>query len=179
MSELTWVPALDNLDLLGDPVARSLTHLADEYHELAASAQVAEINPDYADTTALNEYYALDPQLSVNCVIVGGKRSGDERIAACMVRAHTRADVNRTVRSWLDVRKASFLPMERAVSETGMEYGAITAIGVPAQWAILIDSIAAKGQALIGSGVRTSKLLVPAELLTKLDNAHVIDSLGV
>ena len=60
-----------------------------------------------------------------------GKRAGEERIAACVVRADTRADVNNVVRRTLDVRKASFLADDRAVEETGMEYGGITPIGLP------------------------------------------------
>ena len=70
-----------------------------------------------------------------NCVVVGGKREGAERLAACVVLATTRADVNGTVRRYLDVRKASFLPMDRAVELTGMEYGGITPIGLPRQLA--------------------------------------------
>ena len=63
--------------------------------------------------------------------VVAGKRAGEERFAACAVRATTRADVNRTVRSALDVRKASFLPTDRAVELTAMEYGGITPVGLP------------------------------------------------
>jgi len=39
------------------------------------------------------------------------------RIAACLVPANTRADVNNLVRRELDIRKASFLPMDRAVAD--------------------------------------------------------------
>jgi hypothetical protein len=48
-----------------------------------------------------------------------------------MVLATDRADVNRTVRKHLDVRKISFASMDEAVSRTGMEYGGITPIGLP------------------------------------------------
>ena len=37
--------------------------------------------------------------------------------------ADTRADVNNLVKRPLDVRKASFLAMDQAVQQTGMEYG--------------------------------------------------------
>ena len=56
-----------------------------------------------------------------------------------MVRADTRADVNNLVKRTLDVRKASFLPMDRAVEESGMEYGGITPFGLPAGWRLLVD----------------------------------------
>ena len=38
-----------------------------------------------------------------NCVIVRDKREGIERIAACLVLATTRADVNNVVKRLLDV----------------------------------------------------------------------------
>ena len=63
--------------------------------------------------------------------MVAGRRDGEERVAACVVRADTRADVNNLVKRTLDVRKASFLPMDRAVEESGMEYGGITPVGLP------------------------------------------------
>ena len=83
--------------------------------------------------------YDLPLSAGVNCVLVAGKREGDERIAACLVRADTRADVNHTVKRLLDVRKPSFLPMERAVTESEMEYGGITPVGLPSSWRPLLD----------------------------------------
>ena len=44
---------------------------------------------------------AIDPL--ANCVIVRDKREGIERIAACLVLATTRADVNNVVKRLLDV----------------------------------------------------------------------------
>ena len=38
------------------------------------------------------------------------------------------------------MRKCSFLPMDRAVELTGMEYGGITPIGLPADWPVFVDS---------------------------------------
>ena len=61
-------------------------------------------------------------------------------MAACLVLASDRADVNKTVRKHLDVRKISFASMEDAVAQTGMEYGGITPVGLPADWPILVDT---------------------------------------
>jgi prolyl-tRNA editing enzyme YbaK/EbsC (Cys-tRNA(Pro) deacylase) len=100
-------------------------------------------------------------------------------LAACVVLASTRADVNGAVRRYLDVRKASFLPMERAVGLTGMEYGGITPIGLPAGWPVLVDRRVAEADVvLIGSGARRSKILLPGVLLSRLPDAEVIDHLG-
>ena len=49
----------------------------------------------------------------------------------------------RVVRRRLDVRSASFAPMDEAVALTGMEYGGITPIGLPADWPILVDAAVA------------------------------------
>jgi prolyl-tRNA editing enzyme YbaK/EbsC (Cys-tRNA(Pro) deacylase) len=110
---------------------------------------------------------------------VGGKREGVERIAACLVLADSRADVNNVVKRTLDVRKASFLPVERAVELSAMEYGGITPIGLPDSWPILIDRrVADADLVVIGSGVRRSKILVPGNVLARLAGAQVIEGLG-
>jgi prolyl-tRNA editing enzyme YbaK/EbsC (Cys-tRNA(Pro) deacylase) len=112
-------------------------------------------------------------------VVVAGRCEGVERVAACLIPATKRADVNGVVRRRLDVRKASFLPQEDAVDRTGMEYGGITPIGLPADWPILVDADAVpQALVLIGSGIRGSKLLVPGAVLAGLPGAEVIEGLG-
>ena len=175
LGRLTPVPALDRRDLLGPTVARAL---ADWGH--ADQVGVVEIDPELADTAAMTEAYDVPLTASANCVVVSGKRAGDERIAACLVRADTRADVNNLVKRTLDVRKASFHPMDRAVEETSMEYGGITPIGLPEGWRLLVDASVLEIEAtIIGSGVRRSKLLVPGRLLGELPGAEVLPGLGV
>ena len=171
---LTSLPAVDHPDLLGDPVAAALAGWAG-----ASDVAVVDIDPDLADTAAMSEAYDIPMTAGGNCVVVAGARAGDERIAACVVRADTRADVNTLVRKMLDVRKASFLPMDRAVEETGMEYGGITPLGLPEGWRVLVhDALLAEPVVVIGSGVRRSKLLVPGALLADLPGAEVVEGLG-
>ncbi|MDY5131384.1 YbaK/EbsC family protein, partial [Actinotignum timonense] len=78
-----------------------------------------------------------------------------------------------------NVRKASFWPTELAVEASGMEYGGISPVGVPAAWNLLIDERVAAGTALIGSGLRRSKLVVPGALLAQLPGAHVLSNLAI
>ena len=140
---------------------------------------MAEIDPSLADTAALVEAADLPPEMSANCVVVAGRRGGDERVAACVVLATTRADVNGLVRRLLDVRKASFLAMDLAVEWTGMEYGGITPVGLPEDWFVLVDAaVVATPYVVIGSGVRRSKLALPGEALRDLPNVQVVDGLG-
>lgn len=174
LGRLAPVPALDRPELLAEPVARAL-----RAWEHAGKVGVVEIDPELADTAAMTEAYDVPLTASANCVVVSGKRAGDERVAACLVRADTRADVNNLVRRTLDVRKASFHPMDRAVEETAMEYGGITPIGLPDGWRLLVDEAVLEiDTVLIGSGVRRSKLLLPGRLLADLPGAEVIDGLA-
>ena len=170
---LTVVPALDRPDLLAEPVAGALAGLD------ATRVGVAEIDPDLADTAEFCAHYGSPLAASANCVVILGKRGDTETMAACLVLATTRADVNGLARRHLGVRKASFAPMDRAVEQSGMAYGGITPIGLPADWPLLVDAaVAAAPELVIGSGVRGSKLLVPGDLLAGLSSAEVVEGLG-
>lgn len=181
MHHTTWrigraegVPALGHEHLLAAPVAEALGAW-----DRAPEAGVIEIDPDLADTATLSEAYDLPLEASGNCVVVMGRRDGEERVAACVVRADTRADVNTLVKKRLDVRKASFLSMDRAVEESGMEHGGITPLGLPASWRVLVDaSLLDQPMVVIGAGVRRSKLLVPGPVLADLPRAEVVEGLG-
>jgi prolyl-tRNA editing enzyme YbaK/EbsC (Cys-tRNA(Pro) deacylase) len=171
---LTLQPALERPELLGVPVRAAL-----EAWEHASAVLVAEIDPEFADTAAMSEKYECPLDAGANCVVVMGKRAGDERIAACVVRADTRADVNTVVRKALDVRKCSFLDHDRAVEETGMEYGGITPIGLPGGWRLLVDELSTHiDLAIIGSGIRGSKLFIPGRLLGELPGAEIVTDLA-
>ena len=170
---LETVPALSRPDLLAQPVIQALeTHHIDE-------VLVAQIDPDLADTAAFCETYRVPLEISANCVVVAGKRDGMQRVAACVVLATTRADVNNVVRKRLDVRKASFLVMEEAVVATGMEYGGITPIGLPDDWPVLVDAAVVDiPYVIVGSGVRRSKIVIPGKALAALPSAEVVEGLG-
>lgn len=159
---LTWTAAdsARGRDLLAPPVAATIGALP--------GARVAPIDPDLADTAAFCAAYGSPLEHSANCVVVAGKRAGEVRYAAVLVLASMRADINGVVRRHLDVRKISFAPHDEAVVLTSMEFGGITPIGLPEDWPVLVDpAVIEAGEVVIGSGIRGSKLLVPAaELLT-------------
>jgi prolyl-tRNA editing enzyme YbaK/EbsC (Cys-tRNA(Pro) deacylase) len=174
LGSLESLPCLSHPELLAPPVLEALRAWPG-----ATDVAVVEIDPEYADTAAMSERYDVPMAVGANCVVVMGRREGEERVAACLVRADTRADVNNLVKRTLDVRKASFLPMDRAVEESGMEYGGITPVGLPHEWRILVDQACLEIEAaVIGSGVRRSKLLVPGRLLGELPRAEVLGGLG-
>jgi prolyl-tRNA editing enzyme YbaK/EbsC (Cys-tRNA(Pro) deacylase) len=172
LGSLTWLPATSRPDLLGGPVAAALP-------SLPGPAWVAEIDEDLADTAAFTEAYGVPPEASANCVVVAARRAGQTTLAACLVLATTRADVNGLVRRHLDARKASFAPQDVAVAGSGMAYGGITPVGLPPDWPLLVDAAVAAGELLVvGSGTRGSKLAVPGEVLARLPGAQVLDGLG-
>ena len=176
---LTWLRAVDRLDLLAPSTAMAIEAWARVDPRVADAVGVAEIDPELADTAAMTEAYDLPLAASANCVLVSGRREGVERIAAAVVRATTRADVNNVVRRALDVRKCSFLDHDRAVAETGMEYGGITPVGLPADWRLLVDQVTTEIElAVIGSGVRGSKLFLPGLLLSELPGAEIVPDLA-
>lgn len=180
LGTLDWTPALEHPDLLATPVLESLRAAVERGEESTArQVLVSAIDPDLADTAAMTAAYDLTLDISGNCVLVAGARAGEERVAACVVRADTRADVNTTVRKLLDVRKCSFLPMETAVADSGMEYGGITPLGLPERYRVLVDAALAEAEhVIIGSGIRGSKLVLPGAALVALAGAEVIDGLG-
>ncbi|WP_033824121.1 YbaK/EbsC family protein [Kitasatospora sp. MBT63] len=170
-------PALTRPDLLAAPVAAALAGWpADRAAEVAAAA----IDPELADTAAFCERYGVALADSANCVVVAARRGAVTTYAACLVAATTRADVNGLVRRHLDARKASFAPVEAVLAATGMEYGGITPIGLPADWPVLVDAaVAAHPRVVVGAGVRGAKLWLPGRLLAELPTATVLEGLGI
>lgn len=165
VGKLTFVPASDAPEFVAEPVR---PHLQE-------GLWVSAIDPDLADTAAFCEHYDIGLDVSANCVVVEARRAERVWFAACVVLATARADVNGIVRKHLGARKISFASMDGAVSQTGMEYGGITPIGLPADWPVLIDlNVIDQQRVIIGSGIRGSKLLAATQVLSSLPNAEVL-----
>lgn len=174
LGALNFLPAVKRPDLVASSVALSLKTLPG-----GEEVGVSVIDPNLSDTAAFCEHYQIGLEQAANCVIVEGKRGEDCTLAAVMILGSTRADVNGAVRTALGARKVSFASMEKAVSESGMEFGAITPIGLPAEWPILIDKAVADAvYVIVGSGIRGSKLAVSGSFLSSLPNARVIEDLA-
>jgi prolyl-tRNA editing enzyme YbaK/EbsC (Cys-tRNA(Pro) deacylase) len=171
MGSLVLKPALSDPDLLAPAV---LAALSDGVLP-AEDVWVAAIDPALADTEALVGAYGVGLDVSANCVVVAGRRGERTSYAGCVVLATTKADVNGVVRRELDARKASFAPVDATLAATGMEYGGITPIGLPADWPVLVDeAVAATPWVCIGSGIRGSKLVVPGHRLASMPTARAL-----
>lgn len=60
-----------------------------------------------------------------------------------------------------------------------MEYGGITPIGLPADWPFLVDTaVLHVPLAVVGSGLRRSKVVLPGLALAELPGAQVLPDLG-
>lgn len=174
LGQLVVRPALEQPDLLAEPV---LAGLAGWVH--AGTVGVAEIDPELADTAAFCARYGVAAEDSANCVVVAGRRGAATRLAAVVLLANTRADVNDVIRRQLQARKVSFAPMELAVAGTGMQHGGITPIGLPADWPLLVDpAVLGRPRVVVGSGLRRSKLLLPGAHLAALPGARVVAGLA-
>src|SRR3954467_5068819 len=172
LGSLRWEPAASGRNLLGGRVAAALP-------KLPGPVWVAEIDPELADTAAFTEAYGVPLDASANCVVVAARRAGVTTLAACLVLATTRADVNGLVRRHLDARKASFAPQDVAVAESGMAYGGIPPIGLPEAWPVLVDAaVAAADWVVVGSGIRGSKIALPGRAAAPLPGAVVLEGLG-
>jgi prolyl-tRNA editing enzyme YbaK/EbsC (Cys-tRNA(Pro) deacylase) len=128
--------------------------------------EVIEIDPALADTADFCAHYGYPLEVSANCIVVASKQDPPQ-LAACLVLATTRLDVNKRVRKLLGVRKLSFAPAELTRESTGMEIGGVTPFGLPQtlerRWA---DArISDLDRVIVGGGSRALKLWVaPAAL---------------
>ncbi|WP_405058318.1 hypothetical protein OG474_37055 [Kribbella sp. NBC_01505] len=166
LGKLEWQPVAAVPELLAAPTRDAVGDLP---------AYAVAIDPELADTAAFCAEYDVPMAASANCVIVLGKRGGESSYAAVLVLADDRADVNGVIRKHLGVRKISFAAQDDAVASTGMEYGGITPIGLPAEWPVLVDeAVVQAGPVVIGSGIRASKMLIDGAELAKLPSATVL-----
>jgi len=135
---------------------------------------VFAVDDDASDTARFSERYGFDLEDCANTIVLRYKKAGVERYAAVVTLGSRRLDVNGAVKERLGAQRLSFAKREVATELTGMEFGGITAFGVPDDWAILVDSaVMVRPKVVMGAGVRLVKLLLPPTLLAQLPNVDV------
>lgn len=155
-----------------DPTERAVL---DAVAATGADHEILEIDPDLADTAAFCEAYGYDPATSGNCILVAS-RDEPPVVAACVVLATTKLDVNKRVRKLLGVRKLSFASADLTREVTGMEIGGVTPFALPAGLPLYVDArIAALDRVLVGGGSRRLKLDVAPAALTAVGGEFVED----
>jgi prolyl-tRNA editing enzyme YbaK/EbsC (Cys-tRNA(Pro) deacylase) len=156
-----------------DPtVIAALAALSIQFEEMAC-------DPALADTAQFCAAYDVPMDRSANTIVVASRKPEGE-VAACLVLATTRLDVNGVVRRKLGVRKASFASAEQTKEMTGMEIGGVTVFGLPSAVPVWIDSrVLAPEWVIIGAGSRSAKIRLDPRQLAGLDGVEIVDDLAM
>jgi prolyl-tRNA editing enzyme YbaK/EbsC (Cys-tRNA(Pro) deacylase) len=145
---------------------------------LAVDFEMMDCDPELADTAAFCVAYRIDPADSANTILIKSKRP-EGHLAATVVLATHRLDVNRAVRDAMSVSKVSFADAETTIAATGMMIGGVTPFGLPADLPVLVDAdVLERGRIILGGGNRSSKLAIRSESLLVIPAVRVIPGLA-
>lgn len=154
------------------------TEVITSIDRLGLEYEVMECDPDLADTAAFCEAYDIPLEKSANAILVASRKPEGHN-AVCVVLAHTRLDVNGTVRKRLGVRKVSFAPAELTRELTGQEIGGVTIFGLPEGLPVWIDSrVMDCDWVIVGAGSRSAKIKLDPSQLEGLDGYEVVEGLA-
>ncbi|HEV3429679.1 MAG TPA: YbaK/EbsC family protein [Paraburkholderia sp.] len=135
---------------------------------------VFTVDDDASDTAQFSERYGFGLEDCANTLVLRYKRNGAEHHAAVVTLGSRRLDVNGAVKARLGAQRLSFAKREQAVELTGMEFGGITAFGVPDDWIVLVDAaVMMRERIVMGAGVRATKLLLAPAILEQLPNVDI------
>jgi len=141
--------------------------------------EVMACDPALADTAQFCAAYDVPMDRSANTIVVASRKP-EGHIAACLVLATTRLDVNGIVRRRLGVRKASFASADQTKNLTGMEIGGVTVFGLPSGVPVWIDSkVLAPDWVIIGAGSRTAKVKLDPDQFAGLEGVEIVDDLAL
>lgn len=137
-----------------------------------------ECDPALADTAEFCAAYDIPLEKSANAILVASRKPEGHN-AVCVVLAHTRLDVNGTVRRKLGVRKVSFAPAELTRDLTGQEIGGVTIFGLSEGLPVWLDSrILDCDWVIVGAGSRSAKIRLDPSQLRGLDGYEFVDDLA-
>ncbi len=149
-----------------------------EMDRLGLGYEVLDCDPELADTAQFCEAYGIPLEKSANAILVASRKPEGHN-ALCVVLAHTRLDVNGTVRKKLGVRKVSFAPGEMTKELTGQEIGGVTIFGLPDDLPVWVDSrVADCDWVIVGAGSRSAKIKLDPTQLSSLDGFELVEGLA-
>lgn len=141
--------------------------------------EVMPCDPALADTTLFCEAYDVPLERSANAILVASRKPEGHN-AVCVVLAHTRLDVNGTVRKKLGVRKVSFASAEMTKDLTGQEIGGVTIFGLPDGLPVWLDSrIMECDWVIVGAGSRSAKIRFDPSQLRDLEGFEFVEGLAI
>ncbi|MDQ2779489.1 MAG: hypothetical protein M3Y32_08025 [Pseudomonadota bacterium] len=138
------------------------------------AVRVFRVDPLASDTVVFSERYGFGLDDCANTILLRIKIGGKLQLAAVVGLGSRRLDINGAVKAVLGAQRLSFAPADDASSYTQMEFGGITAFGLPAGCRVLVDSaVLQRPQVVMGAGVRAAKLLLPPAELAALAGVTV------
>jgi prolyl-tRNA editing enzyme YbaK/EbsC (Cys-tRNA(Pro) deacylase) len=141
----------------------------------AQGVTVFAVADDASDTAAFSARYGFGLEDCANTIVIRYKKDGGEHYAAVVSLGSLRLDINGAVKAALGAQRLSFAKREQAVEHSGMEFGGITAFGLPADWRILVDAaVMERTQIVMGAGVRAAKLLLAPDVLRQWPRCEVV-----
>lgn len=136
-------------------------------------------DPNLADTAEFCAAYDIPLEKSANAILVASRKPEGHN-AVCVVLAHTRLDVNGSVRRRLGVRKVSFAPADLTRELTGQEIGGVTIFGLPPDLPVWLDSrVMDCDWVIVGGGSRTAKIKLDPSQLADQPGFEVIEELAL
>jgi len=154
-------------------------HVVQALDGLGVPYELMEIDPAFADTAACCEKYGLPLESAGNTIVVASKKE-PRQYSACVVKATTRLDVNRAVRSLMGVSKVSFASAEETKALTGMMLGGVTVFALPSDLPIYVDDrLMELPWVILGSGSRSSKIKIAPEVFRRIPNTTIVPGLAV
>ena len=140
----------------------------------ASGVTVFTVPDDASDTGAFTARFGFDLDDCANTIVLRYRVGGVDRFAGVVSLGSRRLDVNGAVRAHLGAKKVSFADRNAATALTGMEFGGITAFGLPADWRVLVDAaVTTRAEVVMGAGVRTAKLLLQPALIAGVPGVEV------
>jgi prolyl-tRNA editing enzyme YbaK/EbsC (Cys-tRNA(Pro) deacylase) len=161
-----------------DPIPRD-HHAAHLPPAVAAALQGVEAVvlpcPDeYSDTAAFSERFGFGLEDCANTLLLKVTRGPEERYAAVVTLGSRRLDINGAVKAKLEAKRLSFARREIATEVTGMQFGGITAFGLPASLRVLVDgAVMERPFVVMGAGFRETKILIEPSSLLRLPQVEV------
>ena len=150
----------------------------EDLERLGLEYDVMPCDPELADTADFCAAYDIPLENSANAILVASRKPEGHN-AVCVVLAHTRLDVNGTVRKKLGVRKVSFAPADLTMELTGQEIGGVTIFGLPDQLPIWLDSrVNERDWVIVGAGSRSAKIKFDPSQLQGIDGYEFVSELA-
>jgi prolyl-tRNA editing enzyme YbaK/EbsC (Cys-tRNA(Pro) deacylase) len=135
---------------------------------------VFPVDDEHSDTASFSAQYGFSLDDCANTLVLKYTKEGVDQYAAVVGLGSRRLDVNGAVKDALGARRLSFARREVATELTGMEFGGITAFGLPDGMRILIDQAVMEREFVVmGAGYRRTKILLATSALAALADAQV------